>query len=101
MEASPVIKLPLFLGGLLIVLHWSRRGSCLWLAFFLALFLHFAAATAARSLVTTTAARATAALVTTTTAALATTAHRPAAAATTRGVREQVAEAAAERATVA
>jgi hypothetical protein len=101
MEASPVIELPLFLGGLFLILHRSRRRSCLWLAFFLALSLHFAAATAARSFVSATAARAAAALVTTTTAALAAAAHRPSAVAAARTVREQAAEAATERTTMA
>src|SRR3954469_9845953 len=100
MEASPVIKLPLFLGGLFLILHRSRRSSCLWLAFFLALSLHFAAATAARTFVS-----AAAALVTTTTAAFATAAlaaaaHRPTAVATAT-MREHAAEATAERATMA
>ena len=79
----------------------SRSG------FWLALFLHFAAATAARSFVTTTAARATAALMATTTAAfataaaLATAAHRETTAATATAARENAAEAATERTTVA
>ncbi len=85
----------------------SRRGSRgrSRSSFWLALFLHFATATAARRAT----ARATAAALMSTTAALATTAafaaattaHRPAAAATTAAMREKAAEAATETTTVA
>src|SRR4051812_17734506 len=97
MEASSVMKSPLFAVGLLVGLLFllRRRGSVL---FPLVAFLHFAAAVASTA---RTAARAAAALVTTTTAAFATASRRTAAAATTRTVREHVAEAATERATVA
>ena len=100
-EASSVMKPTLFLVVLgscfLLVLHrsWGRSRSSLWMAFFL----HFATATAARSFVTATTALV--ALVTTATAAFATAAHRAAAAATARTVREQAAKAATERTTVA
>jgi hypothetical protein len=102
-EASSVIKPTLFLVVLgsffLLFLHrsWGRSRSSLWVA----LFLHFAAATAARSFVSTATARTATALVTTTTAAFATAAHRAAAAATARTMREQAAEATTERTTVA
>ena len=109
MEASSVIKPPLFL-GFNFRRGWCRsrsgsrcRGSRSRSGFWLALFLHFATATAARRAT----ARATAALVTTTTAAfataaaLATAAHRETAAATAAAMREHAAEATTERTTMA